>query len=244
MKRRVLIIGENKDFVEWIRQQLLEAPDLLTVSADSRDAGLELALQLKPHAILIDTNGQTDADDTLCRRLRRAWETHEIPLLLFLDADVSEEGAVIQRLGAEDYIHKPVLREELFLKTKALLQRRPNNGIWDRVFDDGQLVIDSEAYLVQVQGRRLKLTVKEFGLLSFLARNRGQVFSRDKLLDVVWERHGYPDTRTVDVHVRRIRMKLGPKFEHYIHTIVGVGYLFDSPSRLVLNASPSREASA
>ena len=138
----------------------------------------------------------------------------------------------------------PCLEKSYYLKTKALLRRRPGSGIWDRVFDDGHLVIDSDAYLVQVQGRRLKLTLKEFGLLSFLARNRGQVFSRDKLLDVVWERHGYPDTRTVDVHVRRIRMKLVPKFEHYIQTIVGVGYLFDPPSRLVLNASPSKEASA
>jgi len=241
MKRRVLVVGENKDFVEWIRQQLVEATDLLTVSADSRDAGLELALQLKPNAILIDTNREAGAEDTLCRRLRRNWETREIPLLLFLDADVSEEGKLIQKLGAEEYIYKPVLPEELFLKTEALVRRAPNNGLESEVFNDGHLVIDSDAYLVEVQGRRVKLTLKEFGLLSFLARNQGQVFSRDKLMDVVWERHSYPETRTVDVHVRRIRMKLGPKFEHYIQTIVGVGYLFD-PNRLGLTASRAKEA--
>jgi two-component system alkaline phosphatase synthesis response regulator PhoP len=107
-----------------------------------------------------------------------------------------------------------------------MLRHQRNDGEAQGVFDDGRLYIDFDAYLIRVNGREPKLTLKEFTLLKFLIQNSGRVFSRDKLLDVVWGYQRFGNTRTVDVHVRRIRKKLGLRSEEYIQTIVSVGYQF------------------
>ena len=105
-----------------------------------------------------------------------------------------------------------------------LRHQRSEDGT-QKVFDDGRLYIDFDGYLVRVNNHEPKLTLKEFTLLKFLIQNQGRVFSRNKLLDVVWGRQS-SKTRTVDVHVRRIRKKLGLGSEDYIQTIISVGYLF------------------
>jgi DNA-binding response OmpR family regulator len=226
MKKRILIVSDDKRILQEVQQKLEGDTELVTVTAVSCDAGIELALQLKPHLIMVDAGLRGLSDDAVCRRLRRDWETREIPLLLLLDAAGTPAETFARMLGADDHILKPLVPEELTQKVRTMLRHQRNEGVWKRVFDDGRLYMDFEAYLIRVNGRELKLTLKEFSLLKFLVQNQGRVFSRDKLLDAVWGYQRFDKTRTVDVHVRRIRKKLGLGGEDYIQTIASVGYQF------------------
>ena len=225
MKRRLLIVSDNKHLSEELQQKLGGNTDLLTVTAVSSDAGIELAFQLKPHLILLDSGLGGLSDDGVCRRLRKIWETSKIPLIVLLDAGSTGAEAYARTLGADYYLLKPVVSEELSRKVRIALRHSRHDGESKEVFDDGRLYIDFDAYLVRLNHREPKLTLKEFSLLKFLIQNQGRVFSRAKLLDVVWG-HQSSKTRTVDVHVRRIRKKLGLRSEEYIQTIISVGYLF------------------
>jgi DNA-binding response OmpR family regulator len=236
MKRRVLIVGEQRDFLERLRQQLENEPSLLAVTAGSTDAGVELALELQPHLILVETTLAGPGGHEACRRLRRDWETSEIPLLLLLDRTGNEADSLLLKLRADDYIEKSPVSEQLLSKVRKMIRHRPTHAD-SKPFDDGHLFIDFDAYIVRANGRELKLARKEFSLLKFLVQNAGRVFSRDKLLEVVWG--DFPKGRTVDVHVRRLRMKLGPESEHYLETIVGVGYSFRPKKRPAISSLPT-----
>jgi DNA-binding response OmpR family regulator len=174
MKRRVLIVGQERDFVEKIHRQIENHAELLVVCAGSSNDGLELALQLKPHLILIDTTLNSRLSHALCRRLHRNWETREIPILLLLEAESTEGEALVLKLGVEDYIRKPVVTEELVSKIRAVTRRRAADSSGNKGFDDGQLFLDFDAYMVRVDGHELKLTLKEFSLSSFLAGTEGE----------------------------------------------------------------------
>jgi DNA-binding response OmpR family regulator len=228
MKKQILIVVDDSPLLEEVRRKLEGETDLVTVTALSCDAGIELALQLKPHLIILDASLSGLLDDAVCRRLRRDWETREIPLLLLLDpvATLAAAETFARKLGTDEYILKPIASEELVQKVRTMLRHQRNDGGAKKVFDDGRLYIDFDGYQVRVNGREPKLTLKEFTLLKFLIQNQGRVFSRDKLLDVVWGYQRFGKTRTVDVHVRRIRQKLGLGSEEYIQTIISVGYLF------------------
>ena len=227
MKKRILVVADDKNLLEEMRQTLEEETDVVTVTAISCNAGIELALQLQPHLIILDAGLAGLLNDAVCRRLRRDWETREVPLLVLVDAigTPTEAETSARTLGAGDYILKPIVSEELAVKIRTMLRHQRNEG-GKRVFDDGRLYIDFDGYQVRVNGREPKLTFKEFTLLKFLIQHPGRVFSRDKLLDLVWGYQRFGKTRTVDVHVRRIRQKLGLGSDEYIQTIVSVGYLF------------------
>ena len=225
MKKRILIVSDDKTLLEEMRQKLEVETDLVSVSAVSSDAGIELALQLKPHLIIFDGGLPGLSEDAICRRLRRDWETSEIPLLVLLDG-AGARGEFAKALGADEYLLKPIVSEQLIQKVRTMLRHQRNEDGTRRVFDDGRLYIDFDAYLIRVNSREPKLTFKEFCLLKFLIQNEGQVFSRDKLLDVVWGYQRFGKTRTVDVHVRRIRKKLELATDEYIQTVTSVGYQF------------------
>jgi len=240
MKKRILIVTDDKTLLEEMRQKLEGETELVTVTASSCDAGIELALQLKPHLIMFDAGLAGLSDDAVCRRLRRDWETSEIPLLVLLDAVGTRGEAFARTLGADDYVLKPIVLEELTQKVRTMLRHQRNEGRTRRVFDDGRLYIDFDAYLIRVNSREPKLTLKEFSLLKFLIQNQGRVFSRDKLLDVVWGYQRFSKTRTVDVHVRRIRKKLELGSDEYIQTVTSVGYQFKPQNHEHLTPLTSR----
>ena len=239
MKKRILVVSDNKHLSEELQQKLVGNTDLLTVAAVSSDAGIELAFQLKPHLILLDSGLGGLSDDGVCRRLRKIWETSKIPLIVLLDAVSTGTEAYARSLGADDYHLKPLGSEELSRKVRIALRHSRPDGKTEEIFDDGRLYVDFDAYLVRVNHHEPKLTLKEFSLLKFLIQNQGRVFSRAKLLDAVW---GHPSTKTktVDVHVRRIRQKLGLGSEEYIQTIISVGYLFkpQNEQSMPLSARP------
>jgi two-component system alkaline phosphatase synthesis response regulator PhoP len=226
MNKRVLIIEDDKDIIEAIRYNLEKERGFSVLSATTGDEGLNLARQAKPHLILLDIGLPGLNGYEVCRILRGDAETRDIPIVI-LTARGSESDKVLGlELGADDYITKPFGIRELIARVRVAIRRKDDESAGPEFFDDGRLYIHFNDYVIRFDRREPKLTFKEFNLLKFLVQNTGRVLSRDKILDAVWGYNYYGEPRTVDVHIRRIRKKLGRGSEDYIDTVIGVGYRF------------------
>lgn len=226
MNRRILIIEDDKDITEALRYNLEKEKGFSVLAAQSGDEGLNLAFQVKPNLIILDIGLPGLNGYEICRMLRRDPETRDIPILM-LTARVSESDKVLGlELGADDYITKPFGIRELIARIRNAIRRRESEKNAIEVFDDGKLYIHFSDYVIRFNGQETKLTFKEFNLLKLLVQNAGRVLSRDKILDAVWGYNYYGESRTVDVHIRRIRKKLGPGVDDYLDTVIGVGYRF------------------
>jgi two-component system, OmpR family, alkaline phosphatase synthesis response regulator PhoP len=224
MGRPVLIIEDDSDIAEGLKYNL-EREGLSTVIASTGEQGLVEALNQRnpPVLILLDLMLPGMSGTELCRRLRREPQTRRTPILM-LTAKSSETDRVTGLdLGADDYITKPFSVRELMARVRAVLRRTDEGGA--KSYEDDMLTIDFDDVRVVCNGARVKLTNKEFTLLSVLAKNPDRVMSRQQLLDNVWGYSYYGDARTLDVHIRRLRQKLNDCGE-CIETVVGVGYRF------------------
>jgi len=229
MNKRVLVIEDDKDITEAIRYNLEKEKGFSVLAAHTGDEGVNLAFQVKPHLIILDIGLPGLNGYEVCRMLKRDAETRDIPIVM-LTARVSESDKVLGlELGADDYLTKPFGIRELIARVRAAVRRKEAETDTIEVFDDGRLTIHFGDYTIRFHDREPKLTFKEFNLLKLLIQNSGRVLSRDKILDAVWGYNYYGESRTVDVHIRRIRKKLGPGAEDYIDTVIGVGYRFRSP---------------
>ena len=222
--KRALIIEDDPDIAETVRYNLV-AEGFATRVALNGEEGLNLALDPKqtPSLIILDLMlpGMNGMD--LCRRLRREDHTRRTPIIM-LTAKTSEGDRVAGLdVGADDYIAKPFSVRELLARVRAVLRRADETT--PELYDDGRLTIDFDDVRASCEGVAVKLTNKEFSLLSALARKRGRVIARQQLLDQVWGYSYYGDARTLDVHIRRLRQKLGACGD-CIETVVGVGYRF------------------
>ena len=224
MNRPVLIVEDDPDIAEGLRYNL-EREGLETRVALTGEQGLRAALDPKspPALVILDLMLPGMSGTELCRRRRREPATRRTPIIM-LTARTSEADRVAGLdLGADDYISKPFSVRELMARVRAVL-RRADEAASPR-YDDGRLSIDFDDMRVACDGAAVRLTRKEFGLLAALVRAAGRVATRQQLLDAVWGYEYYGDTRTLDVHIRRLRQKLGPCGEA-IETVVGVGYRF------------------
>jgi DNA-binding response OmpR family regulator len=159
----------------------------------------------------------------LCRRFRREAQTRRTPIIM-LTAKTSESDRVAGLdLGADDYITKPFSVRELLARVRAVLRRVDESA--DKTYEDDLLLIDIANVRVNCKGNKIRLTNKEFTLLSVMAKSADRVLARQQLLDSVWGHQYYGDARTLDVHIRRLRQKLG-ECGNCIETVVGVGYRF------------------
>ena len=220
----VLIIEDDPDISESL-QYNLERENLRTVVAATGEAGLTAALNEKepPSLIILDLMLPGMSGIELCRRLRREPATRRTPIIM-LTAKASESDRVAGLdLGADDYITKPFSVRELLARVRAVMRRTEDNK--PKTYEDDQLMIDFDDIRVICGGNRVRLTNKEFTLLSVLAKSPDRVITRQQLLDSVWGYSYYGDARTLDVHIRRLRQKLGD-CGGSIETVVGVGYRF------------------
>ena len=180
--------------------------------------------QQTPDLVLLDIMLPEEDGLTILRRLRAEAATEEIPVVMITAKDTEFDKVQGLDLGADDYIAKPFGMAELVARVRARLRRRGVKSATDR-FEAGDLVLDHRAHAVTVAGQSVALTLKEYDLLHFLMENRGTAFSREQLLNRIWDYSYEGGSRTVDVHIQTLRAKLG-RCGEMIETVRGVGYRF------------------
>jgi DNA-binding response OmpR family regulator len=225
MKERILIIEDDPDIAESLGYNLRREGFRVDL-AESGEKGYRLATdpQSKFSLIVLDLMLPGMSGMDVCRRLRIQPVTDKTPIII-LTAKASESDKIHGlELGADDYMTKPFSVKELLARIRAVLRRSAETKA---PYDDGKLTIDFDDMRVTCDGGEVKLTRKEFALLDTLVKNQNRVSTRQKLLDDVWGLNYYGDARTLDVHVRRLRQKLG-ECAKIIETVVGVGYRFNS----------------
>ena len=224
---RVLIIEDDEVVAKFIAKGLRQQGYLVDVARDGRE-GLFLALEQAYDAMVVDRMLPALDGLSVLKTVRLAGNTTPILILSALaDVDNRVEGL---RAGGDDYLTKPFAFSELVARLEAL-QRRPRGGAAvDTVYRAGDLELDPRRRTVARAGEPIRLLPREFALLEYLMRNRGQAVTRTMLLENVWDYHFDPQTNVVDVHVSRLRAKVDRPFsEPLIETVRGVGYRLRDP---------------
>ena len=222
----MLVVEDEQDIAMLIKHALERAGDAQVEIASSGDAALRAAAELAPDLVILDLNLPVLSGSEVCRLLRANPATSTVPIIM-LTARTSEADRVAGLdLGADDYMTKPFSLRELAARVRAVLRRRQGAAPEQAsIYQGTHLSADFDAVAVAVDGQPVRFTRREFELLHFLVDNRNRVLSRDRLLERVWGYEHFIETRSVDVHVGRLRAKLGAA-GHQIETVVGLGYRF------------------
>ncbi|ELR72764.1 Phosphate regulon transcriptional regulatory protein PhoB (SphR) [Fulvivirga imtechensis AK7] len=221
-EHRVLVVDDEEAILELLKYNLEKQGYEVKTALDGVRA-VDIAKKFKPDLILLDIMMPRQDGVETCRQLR------EIPelagtFIIFLTARAEEYSEIAAfDVGADDYITKPIKPRALMSRLSALFRRDSKKKAVTNKISIGDLVIDRTSYIVMANGREVSLPKKEFELLYFLAQNPNKVFGRDELLHNIWGSDVYVLARTVDVHIRKVREKIG---EEYIKTVKGVGYKF------------------
>jgi DNA-binding response OmpR family regulator len=222
MPDTILIVEDEPDVLDLLVYHLRRA-GYQTATACDGAAGLAKTRDGLPALVVLDLMLPVLEGTSVCRQIKADPRTVHIPVLM-LTAKAKELDRVLGlELGADDYVTKPFSPRELVLRVKKLLERARGGRKPAEVLTHRNIVVDLARHHATVKGRPLELTMTEFKLLAMFLERRGRVQPRDLLLRDVWGYEGDVDTRTVDTHVRRLRMKLG-KSADVIETVRGVGY--------------------
>jgi DNA-binding response OmpR family regulator len=221
------VVEDEQDIAGLIKHTLERDGDLAIDVVASGDAALKAISERAPDLLVLDLNLPVLGGLEVCRILRSRPTTSRVPIIM-VTARTSEGDRVTGLdLGADDYITKPFSLRELLARVRAALRRgRADDGPkQDRVYRGKHLLADFDAVAIAVDGAAVRLTRREFELLRYLVQNRNRVLSRDRLLERVWGYERIVESRSVDVHVGRLRGKLRAAGRQ-IETVVGLGYRF------------------
>lgn len=222
-RRRVLLIEDDADIAEAIGYQL-EKVGLQVKVARTGEEGLE-AVRRGADLVLLDLNLPGMDGLEVCRMIRRQQTTAHLPIII-VSARADEVDRVLGlEMGADDYLVKPFSLKELAARCRAALRRGGPGGEAPQGYRDQNFEVEFDAFLLRYRGEEIRLTHKEFELFRYMVERAGRVLTRERLLDRVWGYESDVDTRSIDAHIRRLRLKLGPARNH-IETIVGLGYRF------------------
>ncbi len=219
----LLIVDDESAITETLEAKFRKE-GYTTFTADSAEEAMRLFKRVKPDLVILDIMLPNRSGFDFCRAVRKDNQTP----IIFVSARADEEDRVRGlEMGADDYVVKPFNMSELVARVKAIL-RRSQGEAPSEVIERGDLRIDPRTHEASLDGTLMTLSPKEFALLLFLAKNAGQVFTREALLDRVWGKDAYVTSRTVDVHVRwlRTRIETDPNSPSRIVTVRGVGYKF------------------
>ena len=225
-RHRVLIVEDEQDIAGLIKHTLERSGDTEASVVGSGDAALKSVSDQPPDLIILDLNLPVVSGVEVCRILRSRADGRHVPIIM-LTARTSEDDRVTGlELGADDYVTKPFSLRELTARVQAVLRRSSVKDDQPLANYRGtNLVADFEAVSVEVDRETIRLTRREFELLRYLVQNKNRVVSRDRLLERVWGYDRSVETRSVDVHVGRLRNKLGDA-SRQIETVIGLGYRF------------------
>ena len=225
---RILVIEDSRDIADLI-EHYLKGAGYETVLTANGSEGLRLARATPPDAIILDLMLPGLDGLHVCQALRSENKTSAIPIIMLTAR--GEEADRIRGLefGADDYVTKPFSPKELVARVGALLRRVHRPSAPGKILTHGPLTIDIDKHVVLIDGESIRLTAKEFLLLQYLIEHRGRVLSRDQLLTDVWSYQYTGGTRTVDVHIRRLREKV-PFLSTAIATVKQFGYKLEDPA--------------
>ncbi len=225
---RILVVEDDRDIGELVCRYLEKASFRAELVSSGRDAVAALAAG-PPDLLILDLMLPHVDGLEICRLVRAADKTAAIPIIMLTARAEESERIVGLEIGADDYIAKPFSPNELVARVRALLRRAHRQPVEAASVLYGPIAVDSDRHTVSLKGKSVTLTAKEFLLLEYLLKHRGRVLSRDVLLTDVWGYRYTGGTRTVDVHVRRLREKL-PVLGDALVTVKQFGYkLLDQP---------------
>lgn len=224
-KPQILVVDDEPDILEFVKYNL-QKEGFQVATAENGLEGLEVAKKVKPDLIILDIMMPEMDGVEVCRQLRSndLFKKTVIAFLTARDEDYSQIAAL--DVGGDDYITKPIRPRVLVSRVNALLRRadrKEDNLTFDRI-EVGDLIIDRERVLVERGDEKIELAKKEFELLNLLVSKPGKVFTREEIFYKIWGTDVIVGNRTIDVHIRKLREKLG---SDYIKTIKGVGYKFE-----------------
>jgi two-component system alkaline phosphatase synthesis response regulator PhoP len=220
---KILLVDDEQDVLEFMKYNL-EKEGFWVYTATNGSEGIQVAKKIKPHLIVLDLMMPVKDGIATCRELR-GMEEFKNTLITFLtarDEDYSQIAGF--ESGADDYITKPI-KPKVFISRVNALMRRLEEKMTPSNIKVGNIEIDKEKYLVIKDGKEITLPRKEFELLGLLVSKPGRVFKREEILNKVWGNDTIVGDRTIDVHIRKLREKIG---EESFKTIKGIGYKFDA----------------
>jgi two-component system, OmpR family, alkaline phosphatase synthesis response regulator PhoP len=221
--QKVLVVDDEEPILELLKYNL-EKQGYEVKTATNGQIAVDVAKKFLPDLVLLDIMMPKMDGVEACRHLRAMPELANT-FIVFLTARAEEYSEIAAfDVGADDYILKPIKPRALMSRISALFRRESKKTNVSTQITIGDLVIDRTSYTVKVKGKEINLPKKEFELLFFLAQNPNKVFNRDDLLQNIWGSDVYVLARTVDVHIRKVREKIG---DDYITTVKGVGYKFN-----------------
>lgn len=225
MARKVLIVEDESNIAELINLYL-KKEGYETMIAEDGGKALELYRLFRPDLVLLDIMLPVMDGWAVCAKIR---ETDKTPIIMLTAKGETTDKVTGLEMGADDYIVKPFEPKELVARIKAVIRRYQSADAPEKELSFPGLTINISSYTVNYRGQSLDMPPKELELLYFLANHAGQVFTREQLLEQVWGYDYFGDSRTVDVHVKRLREKLGGCEEYgwNIKTVWGVGYKFE-----------------
>ena len=222
--QKILVVDDEKDILELLKYNLEKEGYKVKTVSNGIDA-VHIAKEYRPDLVLLDIMMPDQDGVETCRQLREIPDL-ENTFIVFLTARSEEYSEVAAfEIGADDYITKPIKPRALMSRLGAIFRRSDIKSKDFNIIQAGDLTIDKTSYTIIKKGKKITLPKKEFQLLHFLAQNPNKVFSRDDLLHHIWGTDVYVVSRTVDVHIRKVREKIG---EEFIKTVKGVGYKFET----------------
>ncbi|MBC7416941.1 MAG: response regulator transcription factor [Pedobacter sp.] len=231
MEQKILIVDDEPDILELIEYHLKKEGYQVFLASNGHE-GIHVAKQVHPDLIILDIM-MPKMDGIEACRLMRAIPEFKNTFMVFLTARSEEYSEIAGfNVGADDYIAKPIKPRALVSRINAILRRNSSGKeVVESKVEIGDLVIDREAFLVFQNGGKITLAKKEFELLHLLATKPGKVYTREAILKNVWEDSVVVTNRTIDVHIRKLREKLG---DNYVTTVKGVGYKFELANEKVI----------
>ncbi|GAC1589285.1 MAG: two-component sensory transduction protein RegX [Acidimicrobiales bacterium] len=225
----VLVVEDEESFIEALVVGLKREGFLVKVARDGAEA-LDVFDVVRPDVVLLDVMLPKISGIDVCRALRTR---SRVPIIMVTAKGAEIDTVVGLEVGADDYVTKPYRLRELVARMRAVLRRAPqadDDSTSGDALEVGDVRLDPERHEVHIRGAEVALPLKEFELLELLLANAGRVLSRDTLIDRIWGPHYVGDTKTLDVHIKRLRSKVeqDPSAPEHITTIRGLGYKFET----------------